>query len=186
MTAAECVAVEMNTSDEQHAQPTADLSSDSVRRPIFSRRQLTRMFVALVVGFVGGWSMTALVALSRHTNEDIQDICPGCLLWSMLATMVAANIGCTFTLVHMWYYHHFHNARICPDTNIPIRVVIAIQVGMMAWGGSILFSKCAAVHLRPLLVYTVVYVWIIWEIAIILVMFALSLCVCVVFSGAAL
>lgn len=158
----------------------------SIMARIFNARQRTRMYVALLVGIVIGWCISGLVALGRNSKSDIQERCDGNLLWELLVAMIVVNIGCTFSLVHIWYYKHFHNIRVYAHTNVTIHFVIMIQIAMTAWGSSIIFSPCSIQHLSHFFVYSVVYAWMIWQLLIIITMVLIALCVCIVFSGAAL
>lgn len=176
------------TSDDDDLSVTSYQTSDdpSVQHPICGRRQRARYGVSCFVGVVCGWCIMAVIALGEISQSEIEQICGGCKLWELLVVMLGLNIVCTFTLVHIWYYHHFHRVRVYAHTNTAIHLAIAAQVIITVWGASVLLSKCPLENLRHLLIYTVTYVWIIWQLFIILIIILMSLCVCIAFSGAAL
>lgn len=174
--------------DDDSLSVTSEQTIDdpSVQHPICSRRQKARYGVSCFVGVVCGWCIMAVIALGNTSQSEIEGICGGCKLWELLGAMIGINIVCTFTLVHIWYYHHFHRVRVYAHTNTVIHLVIAVQVIITVWGASVLLSRCPRENLQHLLIYTVTYVWIIWQLFIILIIVLMSLCICIAFSSSAL
>lgn len=186
-------------SDEQH--PPNDMGRRNTSHPdddglgcisrqrcreeghIFSRRMKEKLMVLLLSGFVAGWCFTGVDALASESRADLQDLCSGTILWDLLLTMLVVNVACAVTMLHIWYNKHFHNIDVYPNTNIPIHGVIFIQILMTVAGASTLFTKCAVNHLKPFLVYSVVYVWIIWQLFLLFLSFVVGICLCCVLSG---
>lgn len=156
------------------------------RETIMTARMKEKLLMLLSCGFVFGWCLTGVDALRTNSRDDIEDLCSGILMWELLLAMVAVNSVSMIALVHIWFYRHFRHRQPYKHANVVIRIVILVQLIMTCWGTSILVTDCARKHLRPLLVYSVIYVWLVWQLFLIVTMFVIAICICLAFSGGAL
>lgn len=154
--------------------------SNEPENTICNARQAARMGVSLFVGLVLGWCVAGVVALVNTRPDEIRDICYTCELWELLFTMIIVNLLSTIILVHKWFYLHFYDREPYKHSNKVATLITIIQLAMTAWAASVVFADCPIHHLTSYLIYTVVYVWVIWKL--VMIMCALIVTVCAGFS----
>jgi hypothetical protein len=160
--------------EEETSRPTEQ------ENDVCNTRQAARMGVSLFVGLLLGWCVAGVVALVDTKADEIRNICYTCELWELLFTMVIVNLLSTIVLVHIWFNYHFYNREPYKHTNKVLTLVTIIQLAMTAWAASVVFADCPTSHLTSYLIYTVVYVWVIWKL--VMIMCALIVTVCAGFS----
>jgi len=146
---------------------TADLSEPEAL--ICSRRQVARMAVSMFVGLVSGWCAIGTFALVNNERSEIQEICDGTKLWELLLAMIVMNAVCSIVMVHTWYHHHYHHRKPYKHSSKVLVLIVVIQVAMTLWGATIIFGSCPSEHLNSFLLYTVVYIWVVWQLVVIVI-----------------
>lgn len=163
---------------------TADLTEPETG--VCSTRQRARMAVSLFIGIVVGWCAIGVTALDANPRSEIRELCEGCELWELLVVLIAVNLICASVIVHTWYHHHFHHRKPHRHSSEVLGFVAVVQIAMTVWGATVLFGKCPSEHLKPFLVYTVVYVWIVWQLVLMILLTLFALCICVGLGGCSL
>ena len=128
---------------------------------IFCNKKLKYFLtVCLIIGFVFGWTIMSIIALSTESNSYINSICQGKFFWEYLLIIVILNNLITIYIVRKLYVMYYYN-EVC--NFIVVTVCLVLQLIIVSFGVALLNNNCIHNQLRHTLIYASIASWILWQ-----------------------
>ena len=128
---------------------------------IFCNKKLKYFLtVCLIIGFVFGWTIMSIIALSTESNSYINSICEGKFFWEYLLIIVILNNLITIYIIRKLYVMYYYN-EVC--NFIVVTVCLVLQLIIVSFGVALLNNNCIHNQLRHTLIYASIASWILWQ-----------------------
>lgn len=118
------------------------------------------LILVTIIGLVLGWSIISIISLFVNPRHEIEEDCPGNMLWEYLVIILVLNNLMTYYIIYRTYKNNY-NDTYCKLGEI--YVCIFIQLIILASGMILLHNACVEVKLKHSFIYTAISSWILWQ-----------------------
>jgi hypothetical protein len=149
------------TRNNNHNNHNNDNNNNNNNNCIFCNKKLKYFLtICLISGFVLGWTIMSIIALSTESNSYINSICQGKFFWEYLLIIVILNNLITIYIVRKLYVMYYKN-EVC--NFIVVIVCLVLQLIIVSFGVALLNNNCIHNQLRHTLIYSSIASWILWQ-----------------------
>lgn len=118
------------------------------------------LMLVTIFGLVLGWSIISIISLFVNPRHEIEEDCPGNMLWEYLVIMLVVNNLMVYYIIYRTYKNHY-NDTYCKFSEIC--VCIFIQLIIISSGVIFLHNSCVEVKLKHSFIYTAIASWLLWQ-----------------------